>query len=83
MNHLKRLVVSLSLISVLTVTAFAGEIQTPPCAPGEMQTPPCSSAPLIADDPVDEGQPSTPPAGDTIDLSSVAADVISVLLVLV
>ena len=82
MNNLKRLVVSLSLISVLAATAVAGEIQSPPCAPGEMQSPPCSSTQLATEDSTVSGQTDTPTAADTLDLTSVAVDALSALLVL-
>jgi hypothetical protein len=45
MTTLKRLIVCLALVSVLAVTAFAGEIPSPPapCEPGETSSPPCSA----------------------------------------
>jgi len=42
---LKRLTAAFALSCLLGLTAFAGQTDTPPCAPGEMQTPPCQSAP--------------------------------------
>ena len=65
MEKLKRLIVSLTLVSVLAISAFAGEIQSPPCAPGEIQSPPCSSAPLLTDDPTVLSQTDTPPVDIT------------------
>jgi hypothetical protein len=65
MNNLKRLVVTLSLMSVLAVTAFAGETPTGPCSPepGQTSTPPCSSAPLTNNSVV-PGETESPPAAD-------------------
>ncbi|HBB96459.1 MAG TPA: hypothetical protein DC054_13815 [Blastocatellia bacterium] len=63
MNNLKRLCLIIGLTLVLAASAFAGETQTPPCAPpdpGEVHAPPCESAPLTSDDPT-PGQTSTPP----------------------
>jgi len=54
MSNLKRLVVTFCLIIVIAVTAFAGEVQAPPCPPpdpGEIQTPPCSTVQQTTDDP--------------------------------
>lgn len=55
MNTVKRLVLVFSLAIVLAGTAFAGEMNTPPCTydPGEMNTPPCPSNQMVSD-PVDE-----------------------------
>ena len=67
MRNLKRLVVSLCLMSVLAITAFAGEMSSPPCAPpdpGETQSPPCSSAQMWTDDSTAPGIIPTPPAAD-------------------
>ncbi len=41
MKTLRKLACVLVLTLILGLTAFAGETQTPPCAPGETQTPPC------------------------------------------
>ncbi|MDX6447046.1 MAG: hypothetical protein QOH71_4120 [Blastocatellia bacterium] len=59
MKILKNLSASLLLTSVLTISAFGGETQTPPCAQGETQTPPCAVAPGDIDTP---GFTSTAPA---------------------
>jgi hypothetical protein len=60
MNNLKTLVVTLCLMSLLAVTAFAGETAAPPCAPGETAAPPCSSAPATNN----PGEIQSPPAAD-------------------
>jgi len=47
MKNLRKLGAAVVLTSVLALSAFAGEIPTPPCAPpdpGETHTPPCASA---------------------------------------
>lgn len=68
MNNLKRLVVTLSLMSVLAVTAFAD------CpVPGQMPTGPCSGAPQSAiDESVAPGETQGPPASTTADVVTVA-----------
>ena len=58
MSNLRRLVVTLCLMSVLAITASAGIIESPPSAPGETQGPPNSSAQVT-------GQTETPLAADT------------------
>ena len=67
MHNLRRLVVTLCLTSVLAITAFAGETQSPPCTPdpGATQTPPCATAQQATDDSSNPGQTETPPASDT------------------
>jgi hypothetical protein len=48
MKNLRKLGATVVLTCVLALSAFAGETQTPPCAPpepGETQTPPCAAAP--------------------------------------
>ncbi len=68
MNKLKRLCLIIGLTLVLAAAAFAGETQTPPCAPpdpGETSTPPCSTAQLTSDDPT-PGQTLTPPNGSAV-----------------
>ena len=78
MNNLRRILVSFTLMSVLAVGAFAGDIpcppgetSTPPCVPGELSSPPCStsSASTSSQTP---GELSTPPASNTSDLSTIA-----------
>jgi hypothetical protein len=75
MKNLKRLGVSATLMFVLSVVAFAGETQSPPCAPpepGETQSPPCAGAQLTRDDSLASGETSSPPASNAGDVSSVA-----------
>jgi hypothetical protein len=74
MSNPKRLVVTLCLMSVLSVTALAGEIQSPPCSPpdpGEIQSPPCSTAQLTTDDPTNTGETEPLPAPDTVVITSI------------
>ena len=67
MNNLRRLVVTLCLTSLLAITAFAGETESPPCTtdPGTTQGPPCATAQLATDDSTNPGQTETMPASDT------------------
>ena len=69
MQNLKRLGAAVLLTFMLGLSAVAGEMNAPPCAPpdpGIIQTPPCSAAPgQIVMPPaasVDPGETSTPPA---------------------
>jgi len=50
MKNLRRLGISVTLLCVLAMTAFAGETNSPPCAPGETNSPPCSVAQTAPDD---------------------------------
>ena len=73
MEKLRKLAVSFTLMSVLAMAAFAGETQTPPCAPGELLTPPCSSAPQTAtDDSSAPGETLTPPVSNAVDVIDIA-----------
>ncbi len=47
MKNLRKLGAAVVLTGVLALSAFAGQIPTPPCAtpePGQIETPPCASA---------------------------------------
>jgi hypothetical protein len=79
MKNLKCLSASAVLICVLGLSAFAGDVQTPPCAPGDVQTPPCSVAQLTPDDSTAPGQTSTPPVSNAADMYSVAEVALSLL----
>jgi hypothetical protein len=82
MNSLKRLSAAVALTFVLGVSAFAGEISTPPCAPpapGDINTPPCA-AQAISDDSTAPGQTDTPPASNAIDMPSFAEAAMNLLL---
>jgi hypothetical protein len=83
MKNLKRLSAAVVLTLVLGLSAFAGEVNTPPCAPpdpGIMETPPCAAAPLSPDDSAAPGQTDTPPASDTVDIVSVVDAAMNLLL---
>lgn len=54
MKNLRKLGVAVVLTCALGLPVFAGQIETPPCAPpepGQIETPPCSSAPGDMDTP--------------------------------
>jgi hypothetical protein len=68
MNNVKRLCLIISMTLVLAASAFAGETQSPPCAPpdpGEVHAPPCEAAQLTSNDPT-LGQTSTPPSASAV-----------------
>ena len=77
MRNLKLLGISVTLLCVMSMTAFAGDTSSPPCAPGETISPPCASAQLVPDDSVIPGQTDTPPAsnsGAEYSITEVAVD---------
>jgi hypothetical protein len=46
MKNLRRVGAAVVLTFVLSLSTFAGEVETPPCAPpvpGEVETPPCAT----------------------------------------
>ncbi len=80
MKNLRKLSAAVVLTFMLSLSAFAGEMSTPPCAPGDILTPPCAAAPLSADDSAAPGQTDTPPASDTVDIVSVVDAAMNLLL---
>ena len=83
MKNLKGLGAAIALTIVLSLTAFAGEMNAPPCAPpdpGIMETPPCAAAPLSPDDSAAPGDILTPPASDTVGILSVVDAAMNLLL---
>jgi hypothetical protein len=85
MKNLKRLGLSLTLISILAVAAFAGETPGGPCAPpepGQTNTPPCA---VVPGDSVAPGETSSSPASnaaDTASVTDVAIDLLQSVLLL-
>ncbi|MDX6528475.1 MAG: hypothetical protein QOH41_765 [Blastocatellia bacterium] len=68
MKNLKLLGISVTLLCVLSMTAFAGATNSPPCAPpdpGATNSPPCAEAQVIPDDFVDPGATNSPPASNS------------------
>ena len=64
MRNLKKLSAAVALTLALGLSAFAGIIESPPCAPpdpGIMETPPCSGG-QAAPDPAAPGIIQSPPA---------------------
>lgn len=55
MRTLRLLGISVTLLC-LSMTAFAGETDSPPCAPGETDSPPCAVAQRPGDDCVTQNQ---------------------------
>lgn len=79
MKTLKRLALSLTLMSALSVAAVAGETNSPPCLPGELQSPPCVVQ-SVNDDPAVLGETSTPSALDAVDVTDIAETLLWALL---
>ena len=79
MKHVKRLALSFILMSALSVAAFAGETNSPPCVPGETAAPPCVAQPLN-DDSADPGETLTPPALTAVDVTDIAETLLWSLL---
>lgn len=81
MKNLKRLGVSVTLMFVLAVVAFAGETQSPPCAPpepGETQSPPCAGTSMPGDS-LTPGETNSLPASNaavTLSVTELAVDLL-------
>lgn len=81
MNNLKKLGAALGLTLALGLSTFAGQVETPPCAPpapGQVETPPCSGG-QIAPDPAPPGIIQSPPAANAASGYSVADAVMTLL----
>ena len=87
MKNLRKLSAADVLACVFSLSAFAGETSTPPCAPepGQASTPPCAAAlggmgtPTVTS--TDPGQLETPPAPESrTSLTEIAADVLMSIL---
>ena len=82
MKNLKRLSAAVVLTFVLGLSAFAGEISTPPCAPpepGQIPTVPCSGQ-TMSDDSTAPGEVNTPPASNTVEIIAVVDAAMNLLL---
>ncbi|HBB94848.1 MAG TPA: hypothetical protein DC054_05605 [Blastocatellia bacterium] len=84
MKNLKLLGISVTLLCVLSMTAFAGDTNSPPCAPdpGATNSPPCAAAQVIPDDSVAPGSTNSPPAGDEYSIAEAATDLLQSVLLL-
>lgn len=80
MEKLKKLALSLTLMSVLSASAvFAGETSSPPCAPGETASPPCAVQPLNDASAV-PGETNSPPALPVVDMTDISEAIFWALL---
>jgi hypothetical protein len=83
MKNLKRLGVSVTLLCVLSLTALAGDTNSPPCVPGDTNSPPCAAAQVLPDDSVASGDTNSPPAsnsGAQYSIAEVAVDLLQSVL---
>ena len=86
MKKLRKFGAAVILTSVLAMSAFAGQTETPPCPlpePGQTETPPCGVAPGDMETPSSTGQGDLGAptfANDDMSFSKVAADVLLNLL---
>lgn len=77
MRNLKLLGISVTLLCVMSMTAFAGDTTSPPCAPGDTTSPPCASAQITADDSIAPGTVNSPPASEVeVSITEVAVDLL-------
>jgi hypothetical protein len=67
MRTLRLLGISVTLLCVLSITAFAGDTNSPPCSPdpGATNSPPCAAAQMIPDDSEAPGSTNSPPASNS------------------
>ena len=88
MKTLRRLGLSLTLISILGVVALAGETNSPPCPPpdpGETNSPPCAMSQITPDDSVVPSATNAPPvsnSGIEYSIAEAATDLLQSVLLL-
>lgn len=84
MKKLKLLCISATLLGVLSMTAFAGDTSSPPCAPGDTSSPPCAMAQVTSDEPEDVTEAVAPATASesTFAVSEVAVDLLQSVLLL-
>jgi hypothetical protein len=83
MKNLKRLCVAIALTLTIALSAFAGEIPSPPCAPpdpGEIPSPPCSGTQNVSDDVTAQSQATTTVTSDDLSVTTVTVDVLQAVL---
>lgn len=84
MNNLKRLGISVTLLCALSITVFAGDTISPPCAPGDTISPPCAMSQIAPDEP--ETSTDTVAAASTAEasyfLSELTVDLLQSVLLL-
>ena len=87
MKNLKMLGISVTLLCVLSMTAFAGATNSPPCAPpdpGATNSPPCAMSQITPDDPDAATGTVAPASTEESDytVSEVALDLLRSVLLL-
>jgi hypothetical protein len=87
MKTVKRVGAAFVLTCVLAMTAFAGDVLTPPCAPpapGDVLTPPCAAAPGDSGTPTEAstapGQIETPLANTDTSFAEIAVNALQSML---
>jgi len=80
MKNLRRLGISVTLLCVLSITAFAGDTTSPPCAPGDTTSPPCVAAQVTDDGSIVPGSTNSPPASSSETQYSIADATVDLLM---
>ena len=83
MRNLKLLGISVTLLCVLSMTAFAGDTNSPPCSPdpGATNSPPCAMSQITLDD-AEVSTDTGAPAGSDYYVGEVAVDLLQSVLLL-
>jgi hypothetical protein len=83
MKNLKLLGISVTLLCVLSMTAFADDTNSS-CAPGSTNSPPCAVAPIALEDSEASAETGAPAstAGADYSVSDVAVDLLQSVLLL-
>ena len=84
MKNLKLLGISVTLLCVLSMTAFADDTNSS-CAPGSTNSPPCAMSQITPDDAVAPGDTNSPPAstsGVEYSTAEIAVDLLANALLL-
>ncbi|HBB95271.1 MAG TPA: hypothetical protein DC054_07750 [Blastocatellia bacterium] len=83
MKNLKRLCVAIALTLTIGLSALAGEIPSPPCAPpdpGEIPSPPCSVTQSVSDDAAPQTQATVTVTSDDLSVTTVTVELLQTVL---
>ncbi|PYS67506.1 MAG: hypothetical protein DMF69_22820 [Acidobacteria bacterium] len=83
MKNLKRLCVAIALTLTIALSAFAGEIPSPPCPPpdpGEIPSPPCSVTQSVSDDATTQTQATATVTSDDLSVTTVTVELLQTVL---
>ena len=80
MTKLRSITGSFTLILIMSLAAFAGDMSTPPCTPGDMSTPPCAASQPMIEDTVDPERTDSQATAEMVVISIIAEAAVGAFL---